>query len=102
MADDTEAIHDLYRSERTPDGRDAGGDQRALERGGESVRLGRHRVPVGAVPAGRLGEAVYGVWALIGSVFAYAVVFQLGLVERRQPLHPCVWPAATRPDCARS
>jgi O-antigen/teichoic acid export membrane protein len=27
----------------------------------------------------RLGEAVYGVWALIGSVFAYAVVFQLGL-----------------------
>ena len=30
---------------------------------------------------GRLGEAVYGVWALIGSVFAYSVVFQLGLVS---------------------
>ncbi len=29
----------------------------------------------------RLGEAVYGVWALIGSVFAYSVVFQLGLVS---------------------
>ena len=29
----------------------------------------------------RLGEAVYGVWALVGSVFAYAVVFQLGLVS---------------------
>ncbi len=30
---------------------------------------------------GRLGEAVYGIWALIGSVFAYSVVFQLGLVS---------------------
>ena len=30
---------------------------------------------------GRLGEAVYGVWSLIGSVFAYSVVFQLGLVS---------------------
>ncbi len=30
---------------------------------------------------GRLGEAVYGVWALVGSVFAYAVVFQLGLMS---------------------
>ena len=30
---------------------------------------------------GRLGEAVYGVWALVGSVFAYAVVFQLGLAS---------------------
>ena len=30
---------------------------------------------------GRLGDAVYGVWALVGSVFAYAVVFQLGLVS---------------------
>ncbi len=27
----------------------------------------------------RLGDAVYGVWALIGSVFAYSVVFQMGL-----------------------
>ena len=29
----------------------------------------------------RLGEAVYGVWALVGSVFAYSVVFQLGLAS---------------------
>ena len=29
----------------------------------------------------RLGEPVYGVWALIGSVFAYSIVFQLGLAS---------------------
>ncbi len=29
----------------------------------------------------RLGESVYGVWALVGSVFAYSVVFQLGLAS---------------------
>ena len=50
----------------------------------------------------RLGEAAYGVWALVGSVFAYSIVFQLGLASAINRFVPVRLASGAAPSALRA